>query len=207
MDNASRRWRSKPLQTSNPSLIMAFFSCLAWLYVAGRFLLFSLSFRWILIYSISSLFSVYVVFLFANWKAIPLFLFLVFFFSMYIYVFLVAEKCWKTEETERKGNCGSRVWCSCAYESLWNIIFLFRFCVGICWWLKKMCEKVDFRCAWECEEWSHYSVWLISDFFGRKWRKILNFTYVKQLKPFLVSFILGYSLISLMEVFDCELFS
>ncbi|CBI21128.3 hypothetical protein VitviT2T_004894 [Vitis vinifera] len=36
MDNASRRWRSKPLQTSNPSLIMAFFSCLAWLYVAGR---------------------------------------------------------------------------------------------------------------------------------------------------------------------------
>ncbi|KAF3447086.1 hypothetical protein FNV43_RR12266 [Rhamnella rubrinervis] len=31
-----RRWRSKPLQTSKPSLLLAFFSCLAWLYVAGR---------------------------------------------------------------------------------------------------------------------------------------------------------------------------
>ncbi|KAA8525505.1 hypothetical protein F0562_007360 [Nyssa sinensis] len=33
---AERRGRSKPLQTSKPSLVMAFFSCLAWLYVAGR---------------------------------------------------------------------------------------------------------------------------------------------------------------------------
>ncbi|XP_050268375.1 hydroxyproline O-galactosyltransferase HPGT3 [Quercus robur] len=33
---SERRWRSKPLQTSKPSLLMAFFSCLAWLYVAGR---------------------------------------------------------------------------------------------------------------------------------------------------------------------------
>ncbi|KAB1204651.1 putative beta-1,3-galactosyltransferase 10 [Morella rubra] len=33
---SERRWRSKPLQTSKPSLVMAFFSCLAWLYVAGR---------------------------------------------------------------------------------------------------------------------------------------------------------------------------
>ncbi|KAI9378027.1 hypothetical protein POPTR_018G024500v4 [Populus trichocarpa] len=31
-----RRWRSKPLQTSKPSLFLAFFSCFAWLYVAGR---------------------------------------------------------------------------------------------------------------------------------------------------------------------------
>ncbi|EOY29424.1 Galactosyltransferase family protein [Theobroma cacao] len=33
---AERRWRSKNLQTSKPSLVMAFFSCVAWLYVAGR---------------------------------------------------------------------------------------------------------------------------------------------------------------------------
>ncbi|KDP33565.1 hypothetical protein JCGZ_07136 [Jatropha curcas] len=33
---SDRRWRSKPLQSSKPSLVMAFFSCLAWLYVAGR---------------------------------------------------------------------------------------------------------------------------------------------------------------------------
>ncbi|CAI0444292.1 unnamed protein product [Linum tenue] len=33
---SDRRWRSKNLQTSKPSLVMAFFSCLAWLYVAGR---------------------------------------------------------------------------------------------------------------------------------------------------------------------------
>ncbi|KAK3437129.1 hypothetical protein EUGRSUZ_C01711 [Eucalyptus grandis] len=33
---ADRRWRSKPLQTSRPSIVMAFFSCVAWLYVAGR---------------------------------------------------------------------------------------------------------------------------------------------------------------------------
>uniref|UniRef100_A0A2N9HMQ7 Hexosyltransferase n=1 Tax=Fagus sylvatica TaxID=28930 RepID=A0A2N9HMQ7_FAGSY len=33
---SDRRWRSKPLPTSKPSLLMAFFSCLAWLYVAGR---------------------------------------------------------------------------------------------------------------------------------------------------------------------------
>ncbi|KAG6706544.1 hypothetical protein I3843_07G220400 [Carya illinoinensis] len=33
---SERRWRSKPLQTTKPSLVMAFFSCLAWLYVAGR---------------------------------------------------------------------------------------------------------------------------------------------------------------------------
>ncbi|XP_057952989.1 hydroxyproline O-galactosyltransferase HPGT3-like, partial [Malania oleifera] len=31
-----RRWRSKNLQTSKSSVVMAFFSCLAWLYVAGR---------------------------------------------------------------------------------------------------------------------------------------------------------------------------
>ncbi|XWS26197.1 hypothetical protein CRYUN_Cryun26dG0010300 [Craigia yunnanensis] len=35
--NIERRWRSKNLQTSKPSLVMAFFSCVAWLYVAGRF--------------------------------------------------------------------------------------------------------------------------------------------------------------------------
>lgn len=33
---SERRWRSKPLQNSKPSLVMAFFSCVAWLYVAGR---------------------------------------------------------------------------------------------------------------------------------------------------------------------------
>ncbi|CAI0415193.1 unnamed protein product [Linum tenue] len=33
---SDRRWRSKNIQTSKPSLVMAFFSCLAWLYVAGR---------------------------------------------------------------------------------------------------------------------------------------------------------------------------
>ncbi|XVE53587.1 hypothetical protein DITRI_Ditri03aG0014500 [Diplodiscus trichospermus] len=33
---AERRWRSKNLPTSKPSLVMAFFSCVAWLYVAGR---------------------------------------------------------------------------------------------------------------------------------------------------------------------------
>ncbi|GAV60541.1 Galactosyl_T domain-containing protein/DUF4094 domain-containing protein [Cephalotus follicularis] len=33
---SERRGRSKPPQTSKPSLVMAFFSCLAWLYVAGR---------------------------------------------------------------------------------------------------------------------------------------------------------------------------
>ncbi|KAI6681416.1 hypothetical protein NL676_035297 [Syzygium grande] len=34
---SERRWRSKPLQTtSRPSIVMAFFSCVAWLYVAGR---------------------------------------------------------------------------------------------------------------------------------------------------------------------------
>ncbi|XP_068335201.1 hydroxyproline O-galactosyltransferase HPGT3-like [Pyrus communis] len=33
---SDRRWRSKPLQTSKPSILMAFFSCFAWLYVAGR---------------------------------------------------------------------------------------------------------------------------------------------------------------------------
>ncbi|KAI4337294.1 hypothetical protein L6164_015727 [Bauhinia variegata] len=33
---SDRRWRSKPLNTSKPSLVMAFFSCVAWLYVAGR---------------------------------------------------------------------------------------------------------------------------------------------------------------------------
>ncbi|KAI9192590.1 hypothetical protein LWI28_025168 [Acer negundo] len=33
---SERRGRSKPLQTSKPSILMAFFSCLAWLYVAGR---------------------------------------------------------------------------------------------------------------------------------------------------------------------------
>ena len=33
---ADRRWRSsKPLQTSKPSIVMTFFSCLAWLYIAG----------------------------------------------------------------------------------------------------------------------------------------------------------------------------
>ncbi|KAK8624600.1 hypothetical protein V6N13_089492 [Hibiscus sabdariffa] len=31
-----RCWRSKNLQTSKPSLLMAFFSCVTWLYVAGR---------------------------------------------------------------------------------------------------------------------------------------------------------------------------
>ncbi|GKV03236.1 hypothetical protein SLEP1_g15575 [Rubroshorea leprosula] len=33
---ADRRWRSKPLQTSKPSLLLAFLSCVAWLYIAGR---------------------------------------------------------------------------------------------------------------------------------------------------------------------------
>ncbi|KAF9681263.1 hypothetical protein SADUNF_Sadunf06G0207600 [Salix dunnii] len=33
---SERRWRSKPLQTSKPSLVLAFLSCFAWLYVAGR---------------------------------------------------------------------------------------------------------------------------------------------------------------------------
>ncbi|XP_062098068.1 hydroxyproline O-galactosyltransferase HPGT3-like isoform X1 [Humulus lupulus] len=33
---SDRRWRSKPLQASKPSLLMALFSCMAWLYVAGR---------------------------------------------------------------------------------------------------------------------------------------------------------------------------
>ncbi|XP_062117715.1 hydroxyproline O-galactosyltransferase HPGT3-like [Humulus lupulus] len=33
---SERRWRSKPLQASKPSLLMALFSCMAWLYVAGR---------------------------------------------------------------------------------------------------------------------------------------------------------------------------
>lgn len=33
-----RRWRSKPLTTSSkPSILLAFFSCVAWLYIAGRF--------------------------------------------------------------------------------------------------------------------------------------------------------------------------
>ncbi|KAJ8751800.1 hypothetical protein K2173_025988 [Erythroxylum novogranatense] len=42
MENSSattkldKRWRSKPLQNSRPSLVLALFSCLAWLYVAGR---------------------------------------------------------------------------------------------------------------------------------------------------------------------------
>lgn len=31
-----RRWKSKSLKTSKTSLFMAFFSCLAWLYIAGR---------------------------------------------------------------------------------------------------------------------------------------------------------------------------
>ncbi|KAH7845442.1 hypothetical protein Vadar_002014 [Vaccinium darrowii] len=31
-----RRWRSKPVPTSKPSILMAFFSCVAWLYIAGR---------------------------------------------------------------------------------------------------------------------------------------------------------------------------
>ncbi|KAM1331128.1 hypothetical protein ACFX13_044435 [Malus domestica] len=35
MMKSERRWRSKPLQTSKPSILMAF-SCVAWLYVAGR---------------------------------------------------------------------------------------------------------------------------------------------------------------------------
>lgn len=35
-NKSDRRWRSKPVQTSKPSLLMAFFSCVAWLYVAGR---------------------------------------------------------------------------------------------------------------------------------------------------------------------------
>lgn len=35
---ADRRWRSKPLPTSSkPSILLAFFSCVAWLYIAGRF--------------------------------------------------------------------------------------------------------------------------------------------------------------------------
>ncbi|CAK9182894.1 unnamed protein product [Ilex paraguariensis] len=33
---SERRSKSKSIQTSKPSLIMAFFSCVAWLYVAGR---------------------------------------------------------------------------------------------------------------------------------------------------------------------------
>ncbi|KAJ7966210.1 Hexosyltransferase [Quillaja saponaria] len=33
---SDKRGRSKPLQTSKPSLVLAFFSCVAWLYVAGR---------------------------------------------------------------------------------------------------------------------------------------------------------------------------
>ncbi|KAF7139113.1 hypothetical protein RHSIM_Rhsim07G0160600 [Rhododendron simsii] len=34
---ADRRWRSKPLPTSSkPSILLAFFSCVAWLYIAGR---------------------------------------------------------------------------------------------------------------------------------------------------------------------------
>ncbi|XVF89350.1 hypothetical protein PTKIN_Ptkin19aG0123200 [Pterospermum kingtungense] len=33
---AERRWRSKNLQTFTPSLLMTLFSCVAWLYVAGR---------------------------------------------------------------------------------------------------------------------------------------------------------------------------
>ncbi|XP_065851442.1 hydroxyproline O-galactosyltransferase HPGT2-like [Euphorbia lathyris] len=33
---SDRRGRSKPLQSSKPSLFLAFFSCVAWLYVAGR---------------------------------------------------------------------------------------------------------------------------------------------------------------------------
>ncbi|XP_024925691.3 hydroxyproline O-galactosyltransferase HPGT3-like isoform X2 [Ziziphus jujuba] len=33
---SERRWRSKPLQNSRPTLLLAFFSCVAWLYVGGR---------------------------------------------------------------------------------------------------------------------------------------------------------------------------
>ncbi|KAL6215072.1 hypothetical protein ACLB2K_014503 [Fragaria x ananassa] len=33
---SDRRSRSKPTQTSKPSIFLAFFSCVAWLYVAGR---------------------------------------------------------------------------------------------------------------------------------------------------------------------------
>ncbi|KAG5540953.1 hypothetical protein RHGRI_020993 [Rhododendron griersonianum] len=34
---ADRRWKSKPLPTSSkPSILLAFFSCVAWLYIAGR---------------------------------------------------------------------------------------------------------------------------------------------------------------------------
>ncbi|KAL7164180.1 hypothetical protein ACSBR2_040153 [Camellia fascicularis] len=33
---SERRWKSKSFQTSKPSIVMAFFSSLAWLYVAGR---------------------------------------------------------------------------------------------------------------------------------------------------------------------------
>lgn len=33
---SERRGRSKQIQTSKPSVVLAFFSCLAWLYVAGR---------------------------------------------------------------------------------------------------------------------------------------------------------------------------
>ena len=39
-----RRGRSKPSQTFKPSIFMAFFSCLAWLYVAGRYACFHFSF-------------------------------------------------------------------------------------------------------------------------------------------------------------------
>lgn len=34
---SERRSKSKSSQTSIPSLVLAFFSCLAWLYVAGRY--------------------------------------------------------------------------------------------------------------------------------------------------------------------------
>lgn len=34
--SSERRGRSKQIQTSKPSVVLAFFSCLAWLYVAGR---------------------------------------------------------------------------------------------------------------------------------------------------------------------------
>ncbi|XP_052209655.1 hydroxyproline O-galactosyltransferase HPGT3-like isoform X3 [Diospyros lotus] len=36
LKGGERRGRSKPLQTSKSSIVMAFFSCLAWLYIAGR---------------------------------------------------------------------------------------------------------------------------------------------------------------------------
>ena len=36
---SERRGRSKQIQTSKPSVVLAFFSCLAWLYVAGRFVI------------------------------------------------------------------------------------------------------------------------------------------------------------------------